>query len=126
MDLSKLKALEMPSEIIEVEICGEKQPVKVFAPDDVVAAKICGIGTDPRRDSADVNLDISRLVLTTCVPELSEEDVDLLLKKALSSAVLPIVAKARDLRAKHQEAIKAEQESAEKNLPKADSVAARN
>ena len=125
MDLSKLKALEMPSEVIEVEICGEKQPVKVFTPDDDVAAKIFGIGTDPRRDSGDVTIDISRLVLTTCVPELSEEDVDLLLKKALSSAVLPIVAKARDLRAKHQKAIKAERESAEKNSPKADSVAAR-
>lgn len=126
MNLSKLKALEMPSEIIDVEVCGEKQPVKVFAPDDAVATKIFGIGTDPGRDSADVTLDISRLVLTTCVPELSEEDVDLLLKKALASAALPIVAKARDLREKHQKAIKAEQESAEKNLPKAASASARN
>lgn len=126
MNLAKLKALEMPSEIIEVEICGEKQPVKVFAPDDVVAAKIYGIGTDPGRDSADVTLDISRLVLTSCVPELSPEDVELLLSKALTSAALPLVAKARDLREKHQEAIKAEQESAEKNSQTADSASARN
>lgn len=98
LDLTKLKALELPSAEVEVKLLGEAQTVKVTAPNDEVAARLYDIGIDEKRSSAEVTLAVARLVLETCVPDLTAEDAELLLKRALTTAVFPIVGKVRDLR----------------------------
>ena len=117
LDLTKLKALEMPSGEIEVEILGEKQTVKVTAPDDAIAAKLFDVGTAKGKGDCEITLEIARLVLNSCVPGLSAEDAELLISKALPSAALPIVAKARDLRIEFD---KAKAEAAEKAKKKSE------
>ena len=98
LDLTKLKALELPSAEVEVEILGETQTVKVAAPNDEIAAKLYDIGTDEKRSSTEITIDIARLLLGSCVPDLTTDDAELLLTRALTTAVFPIVAKVRDLR----------------------------
>lgn len=119
LDLTKLKALELPSAEIEVDILGEKQTVKVTAPDDATAAKLFDAGTVNGKGNSEVTIDIARIVLTTCVPELPPEDAELLVTKALAGAALPILAKARDLRIEFD---KAKSEAAEKAKKKSDQV----
>lgn len=114
LDLTKLKALELPSAEIEVDILGEKQTVKVTAPDDTAAAVLTDIGTDTKRTDCEITLAVARLVLNTCVPELDAEGAELLLTRALEGAVLPIVAKARDLRVELNKSKTAAIESAKK------------
>jgi hypothetical protein len=116
LDLTKLKALELPTAEVEVEILGETQTVKVHAPNDEIAAKLYGIGTDKKRSDTQVTIDIARLILGSCVPDLTAEDAELLLTRALTTAVFPIVAKVRDLRlefdeAKMEAAVKAKKKS---------------
>lgn len=117
LDLTKLKALELPSAEVEVEILGETQTVKVTAPNDEIAAKLCDIGTDEKRSDTQVTIDIARLLLGSCVPDLTAEDAELLLTRALTTAVFPIVAKVRDLRL---EFAKAKTEAAEKAKKKSE------
>ena len=119
LDLTKLKALEMPSGEVEVEILGETQTVKVVAPDDAIAAKLFDIGTAKGKGDSEITIDVARLVLNTCVPGLSAEDAELLISKALPSAALPIVAKARDLRLEFD---KAKSEAAEKAKKKSETA----
>ena len=117
LDLTKLKALELPSAEVEVEILGETQTVKVTAPNDETATKLYDIGTAKGKGGGEITLEVARLVLNTCVPGLSAEDAELLISKALSSAALPIVAKARDLRIEFD---KAKTEAAEKAKKKSE------
>lgn len=104
LDLKKLKALEMPSEDVEVDILGEKQSVKVTAPDDEVAAILYGVGTEKGKSDSEITIGVARVVLANCVSDITKDDADLLLARALTTAVLPIVAKARDLRLKFDKA----------------------
>lgn len=122
MDLTKLKALEMPSEVMEVDILGEKQSVKVFAPDDVIAAKLYAAGTAPGKTDTEITIDVCRIALSACVPEMTAEDVEHLMAKALTTAALPMLAKARDLRLKYEEAKEKATGEMEKNLPGANST----
>lgn len=122
MDLTKLKALEMPSADVEIDILGEKQSVKVFAFDDIAATRIYAAGTKDGADDSEITLEICRIVLNTCVPELSGDDAELLMSRALTDVALPIVKRARELREEYTAARAKEEESAEKNLPGANST----
>lgn len=119
LDLTKLKALEMPSGEVEVEILGEKQTAKVVAPDDAIASKLFDIGTAKGKGGSEITIDVARLVLNTCVPGLTAEEAELLISKALTGAAIPIVAKARDLR---MEFDKAKAEAAEKAKKKSETA----
>ena len=121
LDLSKLKALEMPSGEVEVEILGEKQTVKVTAPNDETATKLYDIGTAKGKGGGEITLEVARLVLNACVPGLSSEEAELLVTKALAGAAIPIVAKARDLRIEFDKA-KAEAAEAAKKKSEAASL----
>jgi hypothetical protein len=114
LDLKKLKALEMPSEDVEVDILGEKQSVKVTAPDDEVAAILYGVGTENGKSDSEITIGVARVVLAHCVEDITKDDADLLLARALTTAVLPIVAKARDLRLKFDKAKAEAAKNAEK------------
>lgn len=104
IDLSKLAAQELPSQDITLEIMGTPQTIKVTAPDDEIATEIFAIGTDQNKNDAEKTLAITRIILKNCVPGLSVADIELLIKKALTEAALPIVAKARDLRQEYDQA----------------------
>lgn len=121
LDLTKLKALEMPSGEVEVKILGEKQIVKVTAPDDATAAKLYDIGTAEGKGGAEITVEVARLVLNTCVPGLAAEDAELLISRALSSAAVPIIAKARDLRIEFDKAKAEAAEEAKKKSEQASS-----
>lgn len=114
IDLTKLKALELPSADVEIDILGEKQTVKVTAPDDTTAVKLFDIGSEPGKGGGEITVEVARVVLKTCVPELTPEDAELLVTKALQSAALPIVAKVRDLRVEFDKAKAEAAEAAEK------------
>lgn len=114
MDLSKLKALELPTEEIEVEILGEKQKVKIAALDDVAAILVTGIAEENICD-AEKELKVRRLVLEKCIiPPLSSEEVDLLITKA-SAVVSEISPVALKLTREFGNARKKTREEAEKN-----------
>lgn len=126
LDLKKLKALEMPSEDVEVDILGEKQTVKVNAPNDEVAAILYGVGTEKRKSDSEITIAVARVVLATCVEDITKEDAELLLARALTTAVLPIVAKARDLRIQFDKAKAEAAKSAEKKSGQAISQTGKN
>lgn len=96
LDLTKLNALELPTAIVDIEIMGEKQSVKVTAPSDETALTIAEIGTLDLHGTA-LTLEIAKVILSDCC-DITAEDADTLRAKALSTAVLPIMAKARELR----------------------------
>ena len=114
MDLSKLKALELPTEEIEIEILGEKQKVKISALDDTAAIHVAGVSSENISDF-EKELKVRRIILEKCViPPLSEDDIDLILSKAVAavSGFAPIAMK---LTKEFADARKKTKENAEKN-----------
>jgi hypothetical protein len=96
MDLSKLKALELPTEEIEIEILGESQKVKVSALDDDAALRISSIASGDLDDGQKESM-VRRIVLEKgIVPPLSDDDIALLLSRSVS-AVTPILTTALKL-----------------------------
>lgn len=85
LDLSKLAVLELPSKTININICGEEQSVEVRALDDECSLKIIGISADDKLSDGEKQLAIRRIVLKNSVlPPLTEEEIDLLMRKAAS------------------------------------------
>lgn len=97
LDLTKLKSLELPTAIVDIEIMGEKQAVKVTAPSDETALTIAELATLDLQGTA-LTLAIAKVILSDCCADITAEDADTLREKAFASAVMPIMAKARELR----------------------------
>lgn len=118
IDLSKLKALELPTKEIDVEVLGEKQTTVVQSLPDHVAVKIMSMqelnGTNPELTSM-----VIREILLTGAKELTPEDVDLLVVHDFAAAA-KIAAAIRDLTAQHRKAMDEQRETARKNSQTAD------
>ena len=102
LDLSKLKALELPKKEITVEILGDEQNLEVQALDDETAIKIAAIA------SADISEDEKELrarreMLRGGVVGISDDDIDLLMKKA-AAVVTKIMIEIRELTAEYVKA----------------------
>ena len=102
LDLSKLKALELPKKEITVEILGDEQNLEGQALDDETAIKIAAIA------SADISEDEKELrarreMLRGGVVGISDDDIDLLMKKA-AAVVTKIMIEIRDLTAEYGKA----------------------
>lgn len=95
IDLSKLKALELPTKEIEIEILGEKQTTVITALPMTAAVKI---STMAEIDKKDPNLptNVIRLVLELGAKEIAKEDIDMLLDMDYPAAA-KIAAEIRDL-----------------------------
>ena len=113
LDLKKLKALELPKKEITVEILGDEQNLEVQALDDETAIKIAAIA------SADISEDEKELrarreMLRGGVVGISDDDIDLLMKKA-AAVVTKIMIEIRDLTAEYGKARNVTLGAVEKN-----------
>lgn len=77
LDLSKLKALELPKKRIEVKIIGERQSLEISAFGDDISVRMADI-RENKPDECEINL--RKILLVSCAG-LSPEDADLLLQK---------------------------------------------
>lgn len=85
IDLTKLKALELPTKEIEVEIMGEKQTLKIVCPSERTQSAIAGIAAN-NIDSPELSSKILDKLLEAGAPELSAEDRELLLDRSYKTA----------------------------------------
>ena len=120
IDLTKLKALELPTEEIEVEILGEKQTTVVSAMPMTKAVKISNLCSINKKDP-DITTEVLREVLLSGAKELKPEEVDLLLEYDYPAAA-EIAAKIRDLTQRFHEEKTAARMEAEKNSEAAESA----
>jgi hypothetical protein len=108
LDLSKLKALELPSKEITINIAGQEQSVTVKALNDETSIQVALLGE--KKEDADTLLKIHRTVLLNGIDGISAEDVDVLCQKAMPVA-MSLVSSIRDLTvefAKQRESVSAE------------------
>ena len=112
IDLSKLKALQYPTKDIAVNIAGEEQSITIQALDDEVSVQIALLGE--QSDSAENIFKLHRLVLKNGICGALDEDVDILCKKAMPSA-LRIIEAVRDLTMQFAEIRKNTTDDAKKN-----------
>lgn len=77
LDLSKLKAMELPSREIEIEICGEKQKITVSAMSDELALDF----RDLRKDNPIYEATMRKHTLVKCAG-LTEDEAEILSTKA--------------------------------------------
>lgn len=113
IDLRKLKALQMPTKEIEVDILGDKQKVTITAMGDDAYLNISDIkGSNP--NSAERCI---RRYMLTEFAGIKEEDADILLAMC-NEAVVTIVMAIFDLSDEFAETRKAAKEAAEKKQNK--------
>lgn len=124
IDLTKLKALELPTKEIEVEILGETQKVKITCPGEDVAATIYAM-YELRGKDATLSVDVVKVLLPHALPDLAIEDIDAIVKRDFKAATA-IAAAARDLLSDFVKAKKICKEKTEKNLPEAKSDPVKN
>lgn len=117
LDLTKLAALELPQKEIEVEILGEKQNLKIQALDDESAIRINAIIGAENIPVDEKELKIRRDILRYGVPDITEEQISLLMAKAATS-VAQIMLAIRDLTAEYGTLRNSFREQAEKNSGK--------
>ena len=103
LDLSKLKALELPKKEITVEILGDEQNLEVQALDDETAIKIAAIAGSDGIGDDEKELRARREMLRGGVVGISDDDIDLLMKKA-AAVVTKIMIEIRDLTAEYGKA----------------------
>ena len=103
LDLKKLKALELPKKEIAVEILGEEQKLEVQALDDETAIKIAAIAGSEGIGDDEKELRARREMLRGGVVGISDDDIDLLMKKA-AAVVTKIMIEIRDLTAEYSKA----------------------
>lgn len=120
IDLSKLKALELPSREIEVEILGEKQKTTVSSLPDRAAVKVSAM-QEMKGDDPDLTTLVIREILASGAKELTAEEIDLLIDRDFPAAA-EIAAAIRDLTAEHRQKIADVREQAKKNLKAAELV----
>lgn len=114
LDLKKLKALELPKKEIAVEILGEEQKLEVQALDDETAIKIAAIAGSDGIGEDEKELRARREMLRGGVVGISDDDIDLLMKKA-AAVVTKIMLEIRDLTAEYGNARNATRGEVEKN-----------
>ena len=114
LDLSKLKALELPKKEIAVEILGEEQKLEVQALDDETAIKIAAIAGSDGIGDDEKELRARREMLRGGVVGISDGDIDLLMKKA-AAVVTKIMLEIRDLTAEYGKARNVTRGEVEKN-----------
>ena len=100
LDLKKLKALELPKKQITVEILGDEQKLEVQALDDETAIKIAAIAGSEGIGDDEKELRARREMLRGGVVGISDDDIDLLMKKA-AAVVTKIMIEIRDLTAEY-------------------------
>lgn len=100
LDLKKLKALELPKKEIVVEILGDEQKLEVQALDDETAIKIAAIAGSDEIGEDEKELRARREMLRGGVVGISDDDIDLLMKKA-AAVVTKIMLEIRDLTAEY-------------------------
>ena len=103
LDLKKLKALELPKKGITVEILGDEQNLEVQALDDETAIKIASIAGSDGIGEDEKELRARREMLRSGVVGISDDDIDLLMKKA-AAVVTKIMIEIRDLTAEYGKA----------------------
>ena len=110
LDLSKLSALELPKNEIEVDVLGVKQKITVTAYDDGVSLDIADIAdTHPESQERRVR----KMLLCECA-KLSENEAEKLIRYD-REACYAIITEIFNLRQKFVDAQKAEREKAKKN-----------
>lgn len=114
LDLKKLKALELPKKEITVEILGEEQKLEVQALDDETAIKIAAIAGSDEIGEDEKELRARREMLRGGVVGISDDDIDLLMKKA-AAVVTKIMLEIRDLTAEYGKARNVTRGEVEKN-----------
>lgn len=114
LDLKKLKALELPKKEIAVEILGEEQKLEVQALDDETAIKIAAIASSDGIGEDEKELCARREMLRGGVVGISDDDIDLLMKKA-AAVVTKIMLEIRDLTAEYGNARNVTRGEVEKN-----------
>lgn len=114
LDLKKLKALELPKKEIAVEILGEEQRLEVQALDDETAIKIAAIAGSDGVGEDEKELRARREMLRGGVVGISDDDIDLLMKKA-AAVVTKIMLEIRDLTAEYGKARNVTRGEVEKN-----------
>ena len=112
IDLSKLKALQYPTKDIAVNIAGEEQTFTIQALDDETSVQIALLGE--KTDNAENIFKLHRLVLKNGICGATDDDIDVLCKKAMSSA-LRIIEAVRDLTMQFTEIRKTTTDNAKKN-----------
>lgn len=100
LDLKKLKALELPKKEITVEILGDEQKLEIQALDDETAIKIAAIASSDDIGEDEKELRARREMLRGGVVGISDDDIDLLMKKA-AAVVTQIMLEIRDLTAEY-------------------------
>ncbi len=111
IDLSKLKLFELPKKEIEIDILGEKQKVTVSAHSDAELIRIFDIKDTFKGDSS---FRIRKLLLSSCVEGMTEDDAEMLISKCYPAAAVLLDA-IFELTDEFEKARNAERESAEKN-----------
>lgn len=114
LDLKKLKALELPKKEITVEILGDEQKLEVQALDDETAIKIAAIAGSDGIGEDEKELRARREMLRGGVVGISDDDIDLLMKKA-AAVVTKIMLEIRDLTAEYGKARNVTRGEVEKN-----------
>lgn len=114
LDLKKLKALELPKKQITVEILGDEQKLEVQALNDETAIRIAAIAGSDGIGDDEKEVRARREMLRGGVVGISDDDIDLLMKKA-ASVVTKIMVEIRDLTAEYGKARNATREEVEKN-----------
>ena len=114
LDLKKLKALELPKKEITVEILGDEQNLEVQALDDETAIKIAAIAGSDGIGEDEKELRARREMLRGGVVGISDDDIDLLMKKA-AAVVTKIMLEIRDLTAEYGKARNVTMGEVEKN-----------
>ena len=114
LDLKKLKALELPKKEITVEILGDEQKLEVHALDDEAAIKIAAIAGSDGIGEDEKELRARREMLRGGVVGISDDDIDLLMKKA-AAVVTKIMIEIRDLTAEYGKSRNVTRGEVEKN-----------
>ena len=113
LDLKKLRALELPKKQISVEILGDEQTLEIQALDDETAIKIAAIANSATATDEDREVKIRREILRNGVVGISDDDVDVIMKKAAQAAT-EIMIGIRDLTTEYSESRNATREEIKK------------
>lgn len=114
LDLSKLKALELPKKEITVEILGEEQKLEVQALDDETAVRIAAIHETGSIPEDEREIRIRKEILKAGVPGITDDEISVLMTKA-GAVVTNIMVEIRDLTAEYAKSRSEARSEIEKN-----------
>lgn len=114
LDLSKLKALELPKKEIAIEILGEVQKVEISALDDESAVRIAAIHETGSIPEDEREIRIRKEILKAGVPGITDDEISVLMTKA-GAVVTNIMVEIRDLTAEYAKSRSEARSEIEKN-----------